>query len=635
MGALRIVPALAAIVLAVSAIVLLAAPAEDCSAADGDPTELYPYADFIISDSGKSEVSVASRLPDGSGWEALTLPSGSSHVLAPLSSLSDTLTVVMTGGSLESLTLIGADVVEGAGPVDVRFEMLGGDLGELRVLSVDGDLAGELGDRYTFMFAPLGDVVLDLRSGHVEEVVPTADMVSVSSLGIEVSGGMSVDRLFVSGLNGRYDEISFVLTGGTVGYMTNVRSLVGDLSYELRLGTVEYLCIGADTEYGDNAALADLNTFLVQNDVSLTADTSVTVRHAVFGSGVVSTPSVLWNGTSISPPVASNVYVEAPGVTLAPDSCFMTSNRLNGTAYDLASYRIGGTPRTEPVSFSYAAPDGTERPVYGEGGVWASSKDMTVPTGHGLFLDAQLGVPASSTLTVMPGGLLVVSQSVVLYGTLDNRGTVVNNGMIEKREGGTFNGNEQVGDGYLAYCISLDAQGRIDVMASDDDTVLLRMERFVYVSDISALLDGGAMRVEITAPDTIYIGGDLFLISLRERETDGFEAAYELTIEGIDQSVLRYLDIAVTVPTPAYRDYYVYGSSDLSEPMETADGSRPGEITFYAVDTGLYVLSTQSPDGTEDPEPAREGMDDQTKNVILAVAIVIVGSVVVYILLRK
>lgn len=638
--------AAAALVLVIATAPVLTGDGSD--GAEEDLTERYPYADYIISDSGRSTVTITYKTPvedsgqdqesPGTEWSVRTVSYGASHELTLLSGLSQSLTVVMTGGVLETLTLIGADVVKGVDPVDVRFEMYGGDISQLKVLSVHDDLKGSLGTRYTFMFAPLGSVDLVLESGHIGCLVPTEDMVSVSVMSVEVSSGMSIDRMMTSGVNGRYEAVHVSLTGGTVGYMANVRSVVGDLTYDLRLGTVEFLCIGADTEYGDTASQSDLNTFYVQHDVSLSIDTSVSVRLAIVGGGITSIPSMLWNGDVVTPPVAKNILIDAPGTVIYPDVCFMTSNRTLNTAYDFTSYRIGGTPRTQAVSSSFVSSDGTASlPVYGADGIWESPKNMCVPTGYSIFMDAQFTVPSSSWLTVMPGGSLVTSNSIVLYGTLDNRGDLVNNGLIEKRESGTYIGDDPGGDGFLAYCISLDADGRIDVMASDDDTVLLRMESFVYISGISVLLDGADMEVVITAPSSIYIGGDLFMISLREREVEGFDAAYELTIEGIDPSVLSYLEIAVTVPTPTYRDYYVYHQDDLSDPMEVYDGDGVsyGEMTFYADGTGVYVLSTLAPDGTEEPLPEPARADDGMTNVILALAIVIVGSAVVYILLRK
>ena len=140
------------------------------------------------------------------------------------------------------------------------------------------------------------------------------------------------------------------------------------------------------------------------------------------------------------------------------------------------------------------------------------------------------------------------------------------------------------------------------------------------------------MEVVIRAPDTMFVGGDRFMISLRGTDPVGGETAYELTVEGIDQSVLSYLDIEVTVPAePQARYVYHVGDDGTMVPMEVGEGAYD-EITFTADGTGVYVLSSTVPEGVVVPKAG--GLDD-TKNVILAVAIAVVGSIVVYILLRK
>lgn len=67
--------------------------------------------------------------------------------------------------------------------------------------------------------------------------------------------------------------------------------------------------------------------------------------------------------------------------------------------------------------------------------------------------------------------------------------------------------------------------------------------------------------------------------------------------------------------------------------MDVTDTSY-SEVTFTADGSGVFALTTTPPDGTQTVTDS-DGMDDRTTNIVLAAAIVIVGSVVVYILLRK
>lgn len=631
------------ILLAVTALaVLVLCPAvlddgSDAAAVDQGLVDDYGYADYIISQSGRSMVQIAHKVPNdsqqGYSWEVRTVSQGSSLNLTRLSELSGELTVVMVGGSLGDLVLIQVDALDDSVPVDVRFEMHGGSLTDLNVLVVPSNLDSGLENSYTLMFSPLGDVELRLLDGSIGDLVPTEDMVSADSMSIEVGDGMTVDRMMTSGSNGRYGSVSVLLTGGSVGYMSNERSVVGSMSYDFQSGDVDYFSVGADTENGGNAHLSDLNTFYVQGDVHVHIDETVGIRQAIMGGGILDIPSVLWNGDSPQGTGSSNVEIDAHGTVFYPDTCFLTSNRSQGNVYQFSLYTFDGTPRTKSISTDCLNYTSSRLPVYGEGGVWSSASDMTVGVGQYLYVDASLMVSAGSTLTVEMGGRLVTTGQTVLVGVLQNNGEVVNTGIIEKREGGHISGIEPTGDGYVAYCINLSpSDGAIDVMASDDDTVVLRTEGTVYISRISVLLENGDMEVTITVPETLYVGGDEFVISLREVQGD--DGSYELRIMGIDENVLGSLRIEVTVPCdiPSDSSCYVYlhdRVSGESESMEIVDRSY-GEVAFVASGNGTYFLSTVSPEGIDG-----SGIGENLINIILAVVIVVVGTGVVYILLKR
>ena len=154
------------ILLAVTALAVLAlCPAvlddgSDAAALDQDLVDDYGYADYIISQSGRSMVQVAHKVPNdsqqGYSWEVRTVSQGSSLNLTKLSELSGELTVAMVGGSLGDLALIQVDALDDSAPVDVRFEMHGGSLTDLNVLVVPSNLDSGLENSYTLMFSPLG-----------------------------------------------------------------------------------------------------------------------------------------------------------------------------------------------------------------------------------------------------------------------------------------------------------------------------------------------------------------------------------------------------------------------------------------------------------------------------------------------
>ena len=626
--------------------VLLTIPLQTSEApsVEQDILEEYGYADIIITEGSRSSVYVAYKVesgnsPQGFYWNVTTVSKGTNASLMRLSEVADDLVVVMTGGSLGNLTLIQTDVIDDVVPVDVRFEMYGGSLSDLRVLTVPYSLDSQLENSYTLMFGPLASIELDLESGSIGDLVPTEDMVSVDSMTVEIGEGMSIDRMLTSGSNGRYGSVSVDLGGGSVGYMTNEKSVVGNLEYDFRSGSVDYFCIGADTENGSNSSLSNLNTFYVQGDVRASVHPSVEIRQAIIGAGVLDIPSRLWNGDLATASASRNVEIDADSMPLSPDTCFLTSNRVQSNVFQFSNYTIGGTPRTKSMSTDYyASGSSIRKPIYGDGGIWNSATDTTVSMGYYLYVNADLSVSSGSQFTVSKGARLVTAGHIDLAGMMVNEGEILNSGIIEKREGGKISGNDPLGDGFIAYCINVTpTDGRIDVMASDDDTVVLRTDDTVYISHISVLLENGDRVVTVTAPDTLYMGGDEFLIGLRDATQESSAGSYELDIMGIGDEVLSSVDIEVTVPCTIDPDIrcYVYHIDDLtgeSRVMEVLDRSY-GEITFVAEDSGTYVISTTSPEGID--ESVVDVLSENSLNIALAVIIVIVGAVVVYILLKR
>ncbi len=628
---------LTVLVLTVAALVasVTAEPAK-ASSPDQDLINMYGYADYIITEGTRSSVNITYRecVNDGTcEWAVRSISQGSSLSLTQLSALDGSLSVVMTGGTLGNLTLIQTDSLQDITRTDIEFKMLGGELANLRMLTVPSYLESRLENSYILMFGPLGDITLDLQTGRIGDLVPTEDMISVGMMTVLIGDEMSIDRMLTSGSNGRYDIILVRLLGGTVGYMSNDKSVVGVLTYEFESGSMDYFSIGANSEAGNNNLLSAMSTFYVQGDVTVRVDNSVTIRQAIIGAGILDTPSVLWNGDMPNSYSSKNIEIDAPGMAISPDTCFFTSNRTHSNVYFFSTYTVGGTLRTRSISTNYYS-GSTQMSVYGEDGIWASATDMSIQVGHYLYLNTMLTIYSNSVFTVEPGGRLVTAGHMLLLGVLMNNGDVLNSGVIEKREGGDIQGFSVMGDGFVAYGINVNTtDGMIEVMASDDDTVILKTDGTVYIGPISALLKGGDRGVVITVPNTVYVSGSEFMIGLKELENGDYISGYELTTTGIDCNVLESLSIEVTVPCAVSSDMkcYVYhqGSDGTYQVMEVIDRSY-GEIMFLASGLGEYYLSTVPPDGE-----VKSGLDENTLNICLAVIIVIVGAVVVYILLKK
>ncbi len=633
----------ATIVIAIGILVLAAFASADSEGApltpDAKLAAEHPDADVIIYEGAKSTVNVMKRTASFSDidsteeWTVTAMSVGSSLIVTQLSNLVDDLNVVMVSGELSDLTLIRADVKDDQrAQADVVFEMSGGSLNTLKVMTATQSVKSQLKDHYTIMYRPLGAVSLSFSSCSVTEVSPTEDMVEADSISTVVSTGSEIDRMFPSGKNGRYASVSFVLDGGSVGYMTNVSSVVGTLDYKLRHGSVDYFCIGADTEYGSNYMLSSINSFYARGAVTVSIDSTVSCTSVILGSGVIEIPRLLWNGDEVSmstiETTAKNVLIDADGIQVWQDKCFRTSNRSQSTCYQLSTYTIGGNARTKSLSTTcYSSGTGTIQ-VYGDRGIWASASDLEIRTGYHLMTSCIFSVPSGTQLHISEGASLTVAYQCYLEGYLVNEGTLMNTGIIEKSRGGTVLGTIE-GGGFVAYSISVNPRedGSIEVMASEDDSVVIRSSGSAYIKSISVLLFNGDRQVTIVAPSSMYFSGERFLISLMDVSPSEKEAAYRLAVQGIDANVLSAFTVTVTVSVSSSTAHHVY-AEDGTE-MKVLESVYP-EVSFIAQGNGTYRIAEQE-GGHDDGSISRSAM----LNYALAAAIVVVGAITIYVILRK
>lgn len=621
------------------ALFILAVP---CDQSDAAPSlqDQYPYADLIISESSGGSVLLTYPVESGSDdkeWTTERIPSGSDHTVRGWSGGDGDLCVVMTGGTLGELILVGVDGEDmeiKPIDIDVTFEMYGGRISELRLVAVDD--AVDLGTDYENCINPVNSAVFDLSSGRVSEFMPTDDLVIVDTMRVAVGSGMTVDRLHITGENGKYGEVAMDLLGGSVGYMANIRSIIGSLDYNLEAGTLNYLCIGADTEASTGASLAGLSTSYVKGDVSVHIDDSVDIRQAIIGGGIFSPPSLLWNGDSVSGVGVKNVIIDASGQQIDADSAFLTRNRQ--MAYHFDRFTMGSMPSSARMGTSVSHGDSSV-PVYGEGGVWAGTSVVTIESGKTFYCNTQLTVPSDGVLTVDPNGSMVNSGYVNLLGSMFFRGTCTNNGVIVKGQDAGLYGTVG-GDGHIAKSISITSpQDAISVMSSDE-AVLILLPYQSKVSEISAVLGDDGRTVVIRMPEGRHIEGTSFLVCLEDLdEHPGFDCAYNLTIL-VDGGLpdVTDMEISVTVPVNLTSGYsgevfsYDNPSGDYS-PVDTSE-SPAGTLTFVTDSNGRYYIREKPAVDTPDTV---EGTIETVKVVLLVVLILIAlyGTVRVYLQLRR
>lgn len=596
---------------------------------EADPTYLYGDADVVIEDTGSDNI-VYTAVGGTDTWDIQTVPYGEDFSVAILSEIEGSLRVVMTGGDFGSLNLVSGDVSGGTDPVDLSFVMFGGSVDHLSVLEMEPEAAAGLSDSYILMYRPLDEVGVDIRGGTVLEFAPTSDMVSVASLKVSVDTGATVHRLLTTGYNGSYLDVEVSLRGGVVGYMANIKSVVANLSYNFESGSVDYFCIGADTEAGDNSTIAGMSTFYVQEGVRVVVDNTVSVGDAVLGAGVLDLPSVLWNGFAALGTVTKDIVVDAPWVPLFPDTCFF-EDRSEGTVYTFDGYTVGSNPEVRQISSSYSN-GSDESDVYGPDGIWNSATDLNVGFGFNLYVNSYLTIPAGSVLTVDSGGRMVISGNVILYGTIINNGGIVNNGLVERREGGTLTGVQPEGDGIVATTIRVNNSGEaLEVYVPDSDAVILDLSRVQSLSSMSVQFKGNVF-VTVQSPNTSGFGSSRILVSLSAMDPGEELSSYRLVLYSLGSDLRDDLDVSISIPKPVEegQSFYVYLSSPDSVDPVSVDYSLedPYRVVIGSAVTGTYVLSMDTP-------PDDSHWDEGTVNVLLAIVIVIVGMGLVLAILRK
>ncbi len=623
----------------VAAVVLLALAVVICPSCDSDgaatkeepkPYADYPDADIVIAEDDKGSVVAYYKVSDAAGtdpakYDTKSVRSGGDLRLVSISGADGSLDIVMVSGKLGTLTLVYIDKLTDV-TLDVDFTMVSGTVTRLQGTAMSSSLASTLPASYYQAYAPIGSMDLTVR-GAVGSLVPSSELVGMEDLSITIADGAAVDRLYPTGENGRYEDVTVTMTGGSVGYMSNQKAVVTNLTYDLRVGSIDYLCLGADTEGGTGYYRSYMWTFYVMKDVSIRIGPFVTVGKAIMGAGITDAPSVLCNGQDPAVPTPRSASVDS-SVGITADRCFLDGG---DKAFRFSTYTIGGKLQSSALRTSYYVSYQTH-PVYGDGGIWASPSGVTVRTGTMLRCDTELTVPSGAELRVESGGILANTVDIIVYGSMVNEGTVRNNGLIEKRGGGTYEGTSE-GTGHIAVCVyARPTDGRVDVMAAEGSAVVMRSQSGeIYFNTASVYFSESKARVVVSAPESMFIGGEYFVVSVDTFEQDGFDQAWVVYTSGFETYASGSMTVTLTSPAKISGGHAAQVFDSQGNAMEITSDSKT-EVTFAVTGNGAYYFRTVA---SSDDEQGVGFLSGTRLNIAMAAAIVVVASIVVYLLLRR
>lgn len=607
--------AAALVLVAVAALLLLCVPADRVSAdAVDDLVTEYPDADYIIAQGANNTVMLVYYDAEGEAVSQ-SYSSGSDITVADWTDVDGSVTVVMDSGTVGTLTVLNVDrVASSENPVDVDFTMVSGTVYKLVGVAAGISASYSLPTSYASAYCPVDTLTMTVY-GTVTEVCTTTALVEIRTLELTIGVGAVVDRLYPTGEDGYYGSVLLVVEGATVGYVSNQSSLVSVLDYQLRSGSVRYLCLGADSEGGSGTYLSNMWTFYVLEEATYSVSSSFEVGRAVLGSGLIDVPSILCNGEEPTEVFSRTIVIDAPGCSVSSDSCFLSGSTR---AYRFTNYTIGSTVtvsnlRTVCYDSSYQTVQ-----IYGTDGIWPGYRAGSVDSGASLYLGCDLTVAEDATFDVLDGGILVNSGTLAVSGVMNIGGTLINNGIVEVRDQGVVDGGMS-GNGYLAACIyARTTEGRLDVMTEAYDAVVLRSSGDdLTFSTATVRLTGIGVVVAVACDSEIT--GSVFVIGVTAVEGE----SWTLYVSGFGDSASVQVTAPVTIPT----GYEGKISDSEGNDMEIVS-STSSSITFVCSGTGVYTFRTVVDDADEIAH------QQLVMNSAIAVAIVIVAVVAVYFLLR-
>lgn len=581
------------------------------ASADDDPVVLlpqdyYPDADVIITQGDRGVTIVTfkaygSYLTDDSSTRWLTeiYRGNTDLVLRDLSTVQGTFKVVFDGANVKRLTIFNVDSKQALNSgVVLDFKMYGGKISSFSLLSVSKSVTKYLATSYDVMPSPIRSVTLDLKAGSIDLINPTSVMVAISSYEITLDRGMTVNRLYTTGENGKYSSVKVKVYGASIGYMANIASKIGYLEYVINSGHIDYLCLGANTEHTSRRTLSTMATSYVSGDVSVQISNSAKVDSCIMGGGILNIPRVLCNGEIVSSEVIHMILIDAPNVTVYNDTAFL--NERHTQAYHFNDYVIGQSPYPESLmdTFNYGK---SYRSVYADDGLWGPISSATLPAGGVFSINTKFLIQAEGTFLVSKGSSMINSNDVIVSGTLDVQGRLLNNSIIQSRPGSTVNGDiDGIGfvTDYIYYSTPVSV---IDVMSQTTSVVIEQSSIYPVESIFVQMPDD--LFVDITISGSQRIFADQVMITLICTGAAGdFFDSYRLEIKGIDKLTLSLCKVDVKVPVDGEgcTAVYVYntatGKYDIRGMAEYED-----TLKFDAGIDSMFYLREYVAEGSDQP----------------------------------
>ena len=535
-----------------------------------------------------------------------------------------------------------------SGNIDVTFSMYGGSITSLSFFHIPKSVQDSLPALYDSAPMALHSASVAIRGGTVGSINPTSDMVYILDYTLELSGQSSVNRVYISGEKGRYGSISALVDGAHIGYMTNLASKIGEISYDIRTGTIDYFCIGANSDHYHSSQLSQVPTSYVSNDVNVRISELAQVKNCIVGAGVLVIPRILSDGSLTEGPVIHMVRIDAPSTEVYNELTFFSDNRKS--AYVLSNYKIGDTVTALPIMKSLNI-DGRMYQTYSPEGVWESLTDCTIGASCTLYIDTDFIVMDTYSLYVAKGATLVNSNYLIINGRLVNEGAIINNSVLQYGPKGEVEG-EISGIGSLSdTAINRGSSDSINIRSTRSSvTVDIKKDRpddLLAITSISVLFTDekgqgpfvGDVSVLISAPDE-PISDDKFTISLDNRSySNKFDNAFTFVVKGIGLEVLDKCQCKITLPvdhdycTSVY--YYDHGTNAY---VLLASAEWTPEITFFAEpNTGYYLqrYSGDRPD-IDDGDSGSSGRISFFDYVLISVNIAILcGTVYALITMKR
>ncbi len=602
------------------------------------PQEYYPDADIILTETADGGVLITYRAFGDSAtqdlepvWLTSVTSKNADITLRSLTDVRDDLLVVFDGPRVGKLSILYADNTESLNVgANVEFRMYSGNIQTLTLLSASSNVTQSLGTSYDSLVNPIRDANIKLFGGEIDCYDPTMHMVSVTNYQLYLGYGVTVNKLYTTGENGRYSNVEVSINGAHIGYMTNIASKIGTLKYDILAGSIDYFAIGADTERSTtnttNMLFSTFPTSFVTGDVSVHTDPSVKIQNCIMGAGILNMPLVLSNGEYLSETIIHTVIIDTPGVVISNDTCFLTEDRAY--AYHFNYYKVDGSPYASKILQRIYVNSNSIK-IYSDEGVWKDYNSCTIPVGAVLSLNADFIIPADGSLTVMKGASLYNSGNIMNRGVLDIKGNVINNLTVQCWPDSVLRGSPK-GDGYLADYIPSSDDSLHMYLSSSRSSMMVDMGDGQEIESIHALMsdDESIVNIYLDGPQTMT-GKFLLTLSWEEAPKD-FNGKVRLDLRGLDPS-LRISAIGITLPTNPAVCTAVYVLDDGHyEVVSTSE--YESDIVFPAGSFKEFYLLEYTTERPELPEPPVKEDEKRMSNIdyFLIAAIIAVLAVTVY-----